>query len=393
MTFEEIKRQEQQYMMPVFSRFPAALVSGKGATAKDVNGKEYIDFTAGIGVNSLGYCDPEWAAAVAKQADSLQHCSNLYYSPVQTAAAEQLCRLSGMSKVFFGNSGAEANECAIKLARKYGLDRLGAGCTEIVTLKNSFHGRTVTTLAATGQDEFHAYFAPLTEGFSYAEPTMESVKRAAGPKTCAVMLELIQGEGGVVPMNRAFVRELRAFCTERKILMIVDEVQTGVGRTGAFYSYQNYGVLPDVVTSAKGIASGLPLGACLCAEPLAGVLGPGMHGSTFGGNPVACAGALVVMKRLSEPEFLKDVREKGEYFAEKISAMPGVAGVRGMGLMLGVKPSRGAPGKIAGECLERGLLILTAKDRLRLLPPLVITKEEADRGLAVLRQVLAQPEP
>ncbi|OCN01775.1 acetylornithine aminotransferase [Clostridium sp. W14A] len=393
MTFEAVKQQEQQNIMPVYSRFQVALVSGKGATATDVNGKQYIDFASGIGVNSLGFCDPEWSAAVAKQAGTLQHISNLYYSPVQTAAAENLCRLSGMSKVFFANSGAEANECAVKLARKYGTDRLGAGRTEIVTLKNSFHGRTVTTLAATGQNEFHEYFAPLTTGFSYAEPNLRSVKDAVTEKTCAVMLELIQGEGGVVPMDKAFVKELRAFCTQRKILMMVDEVQTGVGRTGTFYSYQNYGVVPDVVTSAKGLASGLPLGACLCAEPFADVLGPGTHGSTFGGNPIACAGALVVMKRLAEPEFLKDVREKGNYFAEKLAEMHGVSSVRGMGLMLGAKPARGSVGEIAVKCAEHGLLILTAKDVLRLLPPLVVSKDEADKGLAILREVLDTLEP
>ncbi len=388
MTFEEIRQQEQQNMMPTFSRFPVALASGKGATATDVSGKQYIDFTAGIGVNSLGYCDPEWCAAVSAQASTIQHLSNLYYSPVQTEAAAELCKISGMSKVFFANSGAEANECAIKLARKYGLERLGPGCAEIVTLKNSFHGRTVTTLAATGQDEFHRSFAPLTVGFSYAEPTMEGVESAVTDKTCAVMVELIQGEGGVVPMEKAFVKALRAFCTKKKILMIVDEVQTGVGRTGAFYCYQNYGILPDVVTSAKGLASGLPIGACLCTEPLGNVLGPGTHGSTFGGNPVVCAGALVVMKRLSEPEFLKGVKEKGRYFAEQLGEMPGIAKVRGMGLMIGAKPSRGSAGELAAKCAEQGLLILTAKDVLRLLPPLVITKEEADRGLSILRQVL-----
>ena len=388
MTFEEIREQEKRSMMPVFARFPVALVSGKGATAMGVDGKEYIDFTAGIGVNSLGWCDPEWVSAVSRQAAAIQHISNLYYSPVQTAAAEKLCSLSGMSKVFFGNSGAEANECAIKLARKYGLDRLGPGRTEIVTLKNSFHGRTVTTLAATGQDEFHACFTPLTEGFSYAEPRMESIEASVSEKTCAVMLELIQGEGGVVPMDETFVKDLRAFCTKKKLLMIVDEVQTGVGRTGAFYCYQNYGVTPDVVTSAKGIASGLPLGACLCAGPLADVLGPGTHGSTFGGNPVACAGALAVFDRLSSPGFLEGVREKGKYFTERLGEMRGISSVRGMGLMLGAKPKNGEPGKIAAECAERGLLILTAKDVLRLLPPLVVTKDEIDRGLGILEEVL-----
>ncbi len=393
MTFAEIRAQEKRNMMPVFSRFPVVLVSGKGATAKSPEGKEYIDFTAGIGVNSLGYCDPEWVAAVSKQAAAIQHLSNLYYCPAQTEAAERLCALSGMSKVFFGNSGAEANECAIKLARKYGLDRLGPGHTHIVTLKNSFHGRTVTTLAATGQDALHAHFTPLTEGFSYAEPTMESIGAAATDKTCAVMLELIQGEGGVVPMNPAFVQELRAFCTERRLLMVVDEVQTGIGRTGTFYCYQSYGVLPDVVTSAKGIASGLPLGACLCAEPFKDVLGPGTHGSTFGGNPVACAGALVVFQRLSSPGFLEGVQEKGKYFAERLGAMRGILSVRGMGLMLGAKPAAGDPGKIAAACADRGLLILTAKDVLRFLPPLVITKEETDRGLAILKKVLASFAP
>jgi acetylornithine/N-succinyldiaminopimelate aminotransferase len=293
-----------------------------------------------------------------------------------------------MSKVFFANSGAEANECALKLARKYGLDELGPGCTEIVTLKNSFHGRTVTTLAATGQDEFHACFAPLTSGFSYAEPNMESVKRAVTEKTCAILLELIQGEGGVVPMPEPFVKELRAFCTEHKILMMVDEVQTGVGRTGAFYCYQNYGILPDVVTSAKGIAAGLPLGACLCAEPFASVLGPGTHGSTFGGNPVACAGALVVFRRLAAPEFLSDVKAKGGYLAEKLEEMPEISSVRGMGMMIGAQPAHGSAAAIAAKCAEHGLLILTAKEVLRLLPPLVITKAEADRGLEILREVL-----
>lgn len=388
MIFENIKKQEQRHMMPVYSRFPVALVSGEGATATDVNGKEYIDFTSGIGVNSLGFCDPEWSAAVTKQATSIQHISNLYYSPVQTAAAEKLCELSGMSKVFFCNSGAEANECAIKLARKYGNERLGAGCTEIVTLKNSFHGRTVTTLAATGQDEFHEYFTPLTSGFSYAQPDMDSIKSAVTAKTCAVMLELIQGEGGVVPMKQEFVHQLREFCTQRNILMIIDEVQSGMGRTGTFYAYQNYGIQPDVVTSAKGIASGLPLGACLCTESLADVMGTGTHGSTFGGNPIACAGALVVMNRLTSPEFLKDVREKGLYFEEKLSEMNGIASVRGMGMMLGAKPADASAVEIAGKCLEQGLLILTAKDVLRLLPPLVITKQEADKGLTILQDVL-----
>lgn len=375
--------------MPTYSRFPVALVSGKGAAAKDAEGKEYIDFTSGIGVNSLGYADEKWAAAVAKQASSLQHTSNLYYNPVQAEFAEKLCKLSGMSKVFFGNSGAEANECAIKLARKYGSEQLGAGCTEIVTLKNSFHGRTVTTLAATGQDEFHAFFTPLTAGFQYAEPTMESVKGHVTEQTCAVMLETIQGEGGVVPMDAGFLSDLRSFCTGKGILLIIDEVQTGVGRTGVFYSYQNFGIQPDIATSAKGLGGGLPIGACLCSEALGGVLGAGMHGSTFGGNPVVCAGALEVLRRVGNPDFLEEVKKKGAYLTEKLQAMPGIETVRGMGLMIGAKAAKGTPGAIAEKCAENGLLILTAKDMLRFLPPLVITKEEADRGLNLLAGVLA----
>lgn len=389
MTTDEIKQKYRENLMPTYSRFPVALVSGKGAAAKDAEGKEYIDFTSGIGVNSLGYADEKWAAAVAKQASSLQHTSNLYYNPVQAEFAEKLCKLSGMSKVFFGNSGAEANECAIKLARKYGAEQLGADCTEIVTLKNSFHGRTVTTLAATGQDEFHAFFTPLTTGFQYAEPTMASVKSHVTEQTCAVMLETIQGEGGVVPMDAGFLSDLRSFCTGKGILLIIDEVQTGVGRTGAFYSYQNFGIRPDIATSAKGLGGGLPIGACLCSEALGGVLGAGTHGSTFGGNPVVCAGALEVLRRVGNPDFLEEVKKKGAYLTEKLKAMPGIEAVRGMGLMIGAKAAKGTPGAIAAKCAENGLLILTAKDMLRFLPPLVITKEEADRGLNLLAGVLA----
>ncbi len=388
MTSEEIRKQLDSNVMPTYARFPVVLVSGKNATAKDAEGREYTDFTSGIGVNCLGYADAEWAAAVAKQAAAIQHISNLYYSPVQAELAEKLCRAAGMGKVFFCNSGAEANECCIKLARKYGEDALGPGRTEIVTLKNSFHGRTVTTLAATGQPVFHGHFLPLTEGFRYAGAAMDGVKACVTERTCAVLLELIQGEGGVVPMDAGFVKELRDFCTERKILMMVDEVQTGIGRTGAFYCYQRYGVQPDVVSSAKALAGGLPMGACLCREELGGVLGSGAHGSTFGGNPVACAGALAVLKRVADPAFLEGVRKKGRYFAKRLRAMQGVSEVRGMGLMLGAKPERGDPGAAAMKCAENGLLILTAKDVLRLLPPLTVTREEADRGLATLEKVL-----
>lgn len=388
MEFEEIREKCDRFIMPTYARFDLTLVSGTGATAQDVNGKRYIDFTSGIGVNALGWCDSAWTQAVATQAATLQHTSNLYYTPVQAELAERLCGLSGMAKVFFCNSGAEANECAIKLARKYGTEQLGAGKTGIVTLKNSFHGRTVTTLAATGQDEFHTSFLPLTGGFGYAEPTMESVWDNVDDSTCAVLVELIQGEGGVVPLDEAFVKALRDFCAERKILLIVDEVQTGVGRTGEFYSYQKFGIMPDIVSSAKGLAGGLPIGACLCSDELGTILGPGTHGSTFGGNPVVCAGALAVLDRVGMPEFLAEVEKKGAYLSSRLATLPEITAVRGRGLMIGAKSEVGTPGEIAAACVESGLLILTAKEMLRCLPPLVITEEEIDAGLDILSEVL-----
>ncbi len=391
MDFETIKQQEKQNMMPTYGRFQAALEKGRGATAWDAAGREYIDFTSGIGVNALGYCDGGWVKAVAEQAGKLQHISNLYYSSVQTALAEKLCQASGYDKVFFGNSGAEANECAIKLARKYSADKYGPDRYEIITLVNSFHGRTVTTLAATGQDGFHQYFTPLTEGFAYAAANdMEDVKQKISGKTCAVMMEFIQGEGGVLPLDKAFVEELGKLCREQDVLLIADEVQTGVGRTGALYCWQNYGVKPDVITSAKGLGGGLPIGACLCREGLGGVMGGGMHGSTFGGNPVVCAGALEVLNRVSGESFLREVREKGAYLEAELVKLPHVTAVRGMGMMLGVALGRGAAKDIAASCVENGLLILTAKDVLRLLPPLTITYEEINKGLEILKKVLEE---
>ena len=389
MTFEQVKKMEQENIMPTNGHFQVALEKDKGAAAYDCAGKKYIDFGSGIGVNSLGYCDDGWVKAVTEQAAKLQHISNLYYSPVQTELAEKLCRASGYSKVFFGNSGAEANECAIKLARKYSADKYSEERSEIVTLQNSFHGRTVTTLAATGQDAFHQYFLPLTSGFAYADAhSIESVKNAITDKTCAVMLEFIQGEGGVVPLDVEFVKQVRALCNEKDILLIADEVQTGVGRTGAFYCWQNYGVKPDLITSAKGLGGGLPIGACLCSEKLGAVMGSGMHGSTFGGNPVVCAGAIEVVDRVSDPAFLSEVREKGEFLRGELLSMPNVADVRGMGMMLGVALEHGSAKDAAAECVENGLLILTAKTVLRLLPPLTITYDEMKEGLAVLKKVL-----
>ncbi len=391
MTFEEIRNDEQQYMMHAYGRFQTALVSGKGAVAKDVDGKEYVDFTSGIGVNCLGYCDDGWVKAVSEQVATLQHISNLYYSPLQTEVSKKLCALTGFDKVFLCNSGAEANECAIKIARKYSFDKYGKGRQKIVTLVNSFHGRTVTTLAATGQDVFHNFFFPFTEGFEYAEANnIDSVKKCIDNEVCAVFIELIQGEGGVMPLDKEFVNEIEKICKEKDILLMIDEVQTGISRTGAFYCYQNYGIQPDVITSAKGLAGGLPMGACLCVEKLADVLGAGTHGTTFGGNPIACAGAKEVLSRVATEDFLKEVNAKGEYIREKLKTMANVSEVRGMGMMIGIVTEKDNAKEIAKKCVENGLLILTAKNLLRLLPPLNITYEEIDRGLNILKKVMEE---
>jgi len=391
MTFEEIRNDEQQYMMHAYGRFQTALVSGKGAVAKDVDGKEYVDFTSGIGVNCLGYCDDGWVKAVSEQVATLQHISNLYYSPLQTELSKKLCALTGFDKVFLCNSGAEANECAIKIARKYSFDKYGKGRQKIVTLVNSFHGRTVTTLAATGQDVFHNFFFPFTEGFEYAEANnIDSVKKCIDNEVCAVFIELIQGEGGVMPLDKEFVNEIEKICKEEDILLMIDEVQTGISRTGAFYCYQNYGIQPDVITSAKGLAGGLPMGACLCVEKLADVLGAGTHGTTFGGNPIACAGAKEVLSRVATEDFLKEVNAKGEYIREKLQTMANVSEVRGMGMMIGIVTEKDNAKEIAKKCVENGLLILTAKNLLRLLPPLNITYEEIDRGLNILKKVMEE---
>lgn len=390
MTFEEIRKVDEESFMPTYGRFPVALVSGKGAVAMDTDGKDYIDFTSGIGVNSLGYSDPEWADAVAKQAASLQHISNLYYNPTAVELAKTLCEASGYSRVFLGNSGAEANECAIKLARKYAAETKGERCDKIITLVNSFHGRTVTTLAATGQEVFHQYFLPLTEGFSYAEPNIESVMEKADEDTCAVMIEFVQGEGGVLPLNPDFVKALGEFCQEKGILLIADEVQTGVGRTGSLYCWEQYGVKPDILTSAKGLGGGLPIGACLCTEKLSQVMGKSMHGSTFGANPVVCAGAQKVLDRVNDPAFLEAVREKGAYLRKKLEAIPHIQEVRGMGMMLGASLKKGTAAEAASACVKNGLLVLTAKTVLRFLPPLTITYEEIDKGMERLEKTLAE---
>ena len=305
--------------------------------------------------------------------------------------SKKLCALTGFDKVFLCNSGAEANECAIKIARKYSFDKYGKGRQKIITLVNSFHGRTVTTLAATGQDVFHNFFFPFTEGFEYAEANnIDSVKKCIDNEVCAVFIELIQGEGGVMPLDKEFVNEIEKICKEKDILLMIDEVQTGISRTGAFYCYQNYGIQPDVITSAKGLAGGLPMGACLCVEKLADVLGAGTHGTTFGGNPIACAGAKEVLSRVATEDFLKEVNAKGEYIREKLQTMANVSEVRGMGMMIGIVTEKDNAKEIAKKCVENGLLILTAKNLLRLLPPLNITYEEIDRGLNILKKVMEE---
>lgn len=377
-------------LMPTYGRFPVELDHGRGAVAIDTNGKEYIDFGSGIGVNALGYCDPGWVQAVGKQAARLQHTSNLYDNPVQTAFARELCAAAGMARVFLCNSGAEANECALKLARKYSFDKYGEGRSTVITLENSFHGRTVTTLAATGQAAFHQYFYPFTEGFRYLPANdLAAMEQALDGTVCAVLLECVQGEGGVMPLDPAYLRGVRELCSGRDVLLLIDEVQTGAGRTGRFLACEHADVRPDVVTLAKGLGGGLPIGACLCTEALGSVLSSGTHGSTFGGNPVACAAGRYMLTRLTDPALLAEVEEKGAYLRARLEALPHVAQVRGLGMMLGAVLDGAEAKDVAARCVQAGLLILTAKTLLRLLPPLNITKEEMDQGLERLEAVLS----
>lgn len=382
-----------EHIMPTYGRFDVVMEKGEKETAVDENGKEYIDFGSGIGTNSLGFCDKEWADAVCAQVRSIQHTSNYYYTKTQADLAEKLCNLTGYSKIFFGNSGAEANECAIKLARKYSFDKYGKDAErfKIITLVNSFHGRTLCTLSATGQEVFHNYFFPFVDGFvNVTANDIDDLRSKIDDKVCAVMFECVQGEGGVNPLDKAFVDEIFKICAEKDILTICDEVQTGMGRTGTVLASQQYGVKPDVTTLAKGIAGGIPMGACLASEKCADVLNKGTHGSTFGGNPIACAGANVVCDRLATEGFLDEVKKKGEYFREKLTAMDGVEGVDGMGMMLGIRftDKEKKAADVCKACLDNGLLVLTAKEKLRLLPPLTITYEEIDRGLAILAELL-----
>ena len=392
MTFEELKALDHQYTMQTYGRFDVALDHGKGATLYGLEGEVYTDFASGIGVASLGYGHPAWVKAVSEQAQKLQHASNLFYTEPYAKVAEKLCKRTGMAAVFFANGGGEANEGIIKLARKYSFDKYGMGRSTIITLHNSFHGRTITTLQATGQDVFHQYFFPFTEGFRYAEANdLDSVKAQADDTTCAVMLELIQGEGGVLPLDKDFIQALAAWCQENDYLLLVDEVQTGVGRTGSLFCFQQYDIQPDAATFAKGIAGGLPMAGVMCSEKCRNVLGPGTHATTFGGNPIAAAGANVVLDELDDA-MLAEVNQKGEYLKSAIAAFdsPYVDTVRGMGLMIGIQVKDGWTNKeIASKLIENGLLVLTAGPGMRLLPPLVISQEEMDQGLEILKKTLS----
>ena len=385
----ELKTIDKEYIANTYARFPVELVSGKGSLVYDETGKEYIDMGSGIGVTAFGIADDEWIAAVTAQLGKLQHMSNLYYTEPCALLAKTLCERSGMKKVFFCNSGAEANEGAIKAARKYAAEKKGPEYFTIVTLENSFHGRTLTTLAATGQDHYHELFQPLTPGFAHAPANnLAAVTEVAlQTKAAAVMIECIQGEGGVIALEKDFVQGLAAFCAKEDILLLVDEVQTGNGRTGALYAYMNYGIQPDVVSTAKGLGGGLPLGAVLFGEKTEFTLGAGDHGSTFGGNPVCCAGALNVLSRIDE-KLLQEVQEKSAYVFGQLSGAPGVESVSGMGLMIGIKTAKPA-GDVVKACMENGILCLTAKDKVRLLPALNIPMPVLEKAVAVIKGACA----
>ena len=385
------KQKDNQYIMHTYGRYDVALKSGKGATAYDEDGKKYIDVASGIGVNSLGFCNEGWLEAVTKQAGTIQHMSNYFFCSQASDLAEKLCTKTGFSKVCFGNSGAEANECAIKVARKYSFDKYGNGRNEIITLRNSFHGRTVTTLSATGQDVFHNYFFPFTEGFKFVEANdFDAFKNAVTDKTCAVMFECVQGEGGVNILDKDYVKALVEFCNENDITVIIDEVQTGVGRTGKLFAYEHYDIKPDLMTVAKGLGSGLPIGVCMCGEKLAGVMTPSTHGTTFGANPVVCAGANYVLDTVDNEKFLAEVEEKGAYIEKKLRAVNGVKDVRRLGLMIGIELEKGDAHDMAVKCLENGLIIITAKTLMRMLPPLNISYEEIDEALTIFENTIKE---
>lgn len=386
-----ITSNDKQFVANTYARFPIELVSGKGAILKDSNGKEYIDLGSGIAVNIFGVADDEWQKAVTHQLSVLPHTSNLYYSEPCSTLAELLCERTGMKKVFFSNSGAEANECAIKVARKYAFDKYGdENHSTIITLKNSFHGRTIATLKATGQDVFHTDFGPFPEGFVYAEANnFDDVKKFVDTDKCiAVMMELVQGEGGVCKLDENFVKSVAELVKKKDMLLIIDEVQTGNGRTGELYAYMHYGIQPDIVTTAKGLGGGLPIGATMLGENVENVLTYGSHGSTFGGNPVSCAGACNIIKRIDD-KLLNEVKEKSAYIFSELEGAKGVKSVSGLGLMIGVETEKPAK-EVANACIEKGVLVLTAKTKVRLLPSLNIDWDDLKKAIRILKEVIAE---
>lgn len=382
---------DKQYVANTYARFPIELVSGKGALLKDSEGKEYIDLGSGIAVNAFGVADDEWLKAVTDQLSTLTHTSNLYFTEPCSTLAKMLCERTGMKKAFFGNSGAEANECAIKVARRYAFDKYGdESHSTIITLKNSFHGRTIATLTATGQDGYHTHFGPFVEGFVYAEANnADDVRKLAEENNCvAIMMELVQGEGGVCKLDREFVDEVKKIADEKDILIIIDEVQTGNGRTGSLYAFQQYGFMPDIVTTAKGIGGGLPIGVAMLGEKVENVLIPGSHGTTFGGNPVCCAGACNILSRIDD-ELLSEVQAKSKYIFEEFEGSKGVKSVSGLGLMIGIETEKDAK-EIVNACMQKGVLVLTAKTKIRLLPPLNIGWDELKKAVAILKDIIAE---
>ena len=385
---EDFKTMDNEYIVNVYNRLDAVLDHGKGSVIYDVNGKEYIDLSAGIAVNIFGVCDDVWKEAVIKQINTLSHMSNVFYTEPQILLAKKLCEKTGMKKVFFSNSGAESNECAIKAARKYSHDKYGDNRYTIITLKNSFHGRTMATLTACGQDELHQDFGPFLEGFVYAEPdNFDSVKELAEKNNvCAIMMEMIQGEGGVHPLDKEFVQQVTEYAHAHDILIIVDEVQAGNGRTGALYAYMNYGIHPDIVTTAKAIGGGLPLAATMFADSCQHTLTDHTHGSTFGGNPICAAGALTIIDRIDD-KLLADVREKGAYVKKELKSCKNVESVSGMGLMIGVTLKKDLATVVNG-CVDKGVLVLTANGLLRLLPPLNIPWDVLKKGIAIVKDVI-----
>ena len=394
MDSEKVIKRDNAYVLHTYGRNPVVLEKGHGLYAEGPEGQKYLDFTSGIGVNSLGYCDLTWAEAVSEQAHKLQHTSNLYYTAPCGKLAKKLCKRTGMDKVFFGNSGAEANEGAIKMARKYGYDHYGKGRDVVITLVNSFHGRTLATLTATGQENFHQFFGPFNEGFQYVKAgDIHALTELVDRHTCAIMLELVQGEGGVMALDPEYVQAVRTLCDEKDLVLIVDEVQTGVGRTGTFLCCEHYGLKPDIVTLAKGLGGGLPIGAVLMSEKIAAGMGPGSHGSTFGGNPVVCAGANVVMDKMDDA-FLANVNERAVQLRAGLAKLPRVKSITGIGLMVGIEFLEGIQAAdVLAACREKGLLVLTAKTRLRLLPPLTLTAHDVDMALEILGSVLTEMDP